>query len=869
MLITLKFLVGLCLVLTLTVIGTNSMDILFEYRAQYEVSRGVTYERNRMMTTDGMLDVHVLIIDLSQPYISVAPVSSAHELGLRETTSNMLRDAGALAGINADFFGTAGWNSVHFGPVAADGSLLAVNPNTNSARDEFAAFFLDTAGNPFFAYMRSTVRFYNNWRNNIAISAYNTVGPALDWPVIISQSAMLDTYSLTSRFEGLTKIVVSGGQIVQVTQPGATVIVPSNGFVVVLPARMATYRRYFNVGEPAHMSVTNDLGIDFANIQAAIGGGAVVLAGGETVYNRGVAPNARHPRSAIAATQCGQYLILLAIDGRSHSVGATHTELATILRMYGAYDAMHFDGGGSTTIVSSTRGQDMHVANIPADGAQRRVINALGVFDNSTMGAPVGLGVQVYGQAVQGIGVNIGVFLHDIFGNRIDAEGATISIVEGEASVYANIVTPKQAGVLIIEARHASTGMVTTHAVYVFALAELYLQISSANLFEGQHASLSFSALSQCGANIAVTQVQELGVWPANLGHFEGSNFIATSGGNGYIYASIGDVQAFLPISVIGFGAGIPMPVWQIGQLAHPSYGNVAVTTETVLGMQLIRMDYEFMPRSTTQAAYVVFDPPLAISYGATALRLQVLGDGSGHWLRARIRDAAGQVHLIDFASHVDFIGWETVIATLPANAVGPLTIDQIYMVSLNVEYASRHLVFFYQLESLHPSQTTVDVPLGTQFIDRMQATAGFNGAPGMRLHEFVVPTTATSLVPVIWGGFHAFNMTAADGGLASTNAAQWQVLQYIANQSHTAPLLILLDTPPHAFAQSMEYELFHLALRSAAANGRDVFVVSASGNHTMVRLRDGVRYITIPAPDIGIATIRFWVSSSGEILWG
>ncbi|MCA0374560.1 MAG: phosphodiester glycosidase family protein [Gemmatimonadetes bacterium] len=83
---------------------------------------------------------------------------------------------------------------------------------------------------------------------------------------------------------------------------------------------------------------------------------------------------ARHPRSAVGVSRDGRTLWLVAVDGRSAtSVGMTLVELADALRALGAWDALNFDGGGSTTLVI-----DGAVVNAPTDpSGEREVANVL------------------------------------------------------------------------------------------------------------------------------------------------------------------------------------------------------------------------------------------------------------------------------------------------------------------------------------------------------------------------------------------------------------------------------------------------------------------------------------------------------------
>ena len=86
---------------------------------------------------------------------------------------------------------------------------------------------------------------------------------------------------------------------------------------------------------------------------------------------------ARHPRSAIGFSRDSSRVYLLTVDGRAeNSVGTTLIELAALLRKLGAWEAMNFDGGGSTTMVVGGK-----VVNAPSDAeGERAVGNALMVL---------------------------------------------------------------------------------------------------------------------------------------------------------------------------------------------------------------------------------------------------------------------------------------------------------------------------------------------------------------------------------------------------------------------------------------------------------------------------------------------------------
>lgn len=113
-----------------------------------------------------------------------------------------------------------------------------------------------------------------------------------------------------------------------------------------------------------------------------IGGWPRIVAGGLNVAHEAAQregtisrnAEARHPRSAVGLSRDGRTMWLVVVDGRNErSVGMTLVELGDAMRELGAWDALNFDGGGSTTLVIDGR-----VVNVPTDAAGERAVgNAL------------------------------------------------------------------------------------------------------------------------------------------------------------------------------------------------------------------------------------------------------------------------------------------------------------------------------------------------------------------------------------------------------------------------------------------------------------------------------------------------------------
>ena len=89
-----------------------------------------------------------------------------------------------------------------------------------------------------------------------------------------------------------------------------------------------------------------------------------------------------HPRTAIGFKDGGQTLLLVTADGRQDPVlGVSLRRLARFMADLGAETALNLDGGGSTTMVARPLGEEkVTVRNSPSDGCERYDPNGVGVF---------------------------------------------------------------------------------------------------------------------------------------------------------------------------------------------------------------------------------------------------------------------------------------------------------------------------------------------------------------------------------------------------------------------------------------------------------------------------------------------------------
>lgn len=159
----------------------------------------------------------------------------------------------------------------------------------------------------------------------------------------------------------------------------------SRGKVLGRPAK-DNLRATLVVSKNGKVSIRNQLKELPADAEFAVSGNAMILYDGKITreLERGLAPT-----SAVGISADGKTLYLVVIDGRQEkSRGATLDEMAAILMKMGAWHAINFDGGGSTTMVLKDPATGVFtIVNQPSDVSslgiaqlvERAVIDVIGI----------------------------------------------------------------------------------------------------------------------------------------------------------------------------------------------------------------------------------------------------------------------------------------------------------------------------------------------------------------------------------------------------------------------------------------------------------------------------------------------------------
>ena len=346
------------------------------------------------------LRVFYTTTDLSTPAVSVEALIAQDKLSGGATVSSMATshstaEKSYFAGINTNFFVTSGTATNGVSKVGAPqqaavsrGEIYLTSTAGNSGNRAWPNFFMDADGKPnigAISYDAGTaecngqsVKFttVNNSANNNAVSVYTPKyygilnQPSLNGSVAEVPAKMIEGDYI--EFGKTVKLEVTGAA----TTTGDRVI-PDGEYMIAGRGNAMSFVQNLQPGDVVTLTARATVdGTEVFPMDVATGN-PWILENGEVLESEGDRgdASARHPRSSIGYSSDQSKLVMMVIDGRSALSDGVHTkELAGMMYYAGADEAINVDGGGSSTMYTSSLG----VRNRPSDGHERAC--ACGMF---------------------------------------------------------------------------------------------------------------------------------------------------------------------------------------------------------------------------------------------------------------------------------------------------------------------------------------------------------------------------------------------------------------------------------------------------------------------------------------------------------
>lgn len=346
------------------------------------LSTGVLLTTEIMRTPSGPVLVHMLNVDLTKPGVHLGVVQAQNRLiSPGETISNMANRTGALAGINGDYFEVNGLGrpigmEVINGQLMQSPSMYAVFGITSYLKFTIAHETFDatiTAGAA--SFKLSSI----NHLVELHEGKLGLITPALGAPT----GVWGDTVVM------LQRSVISSNVLTVLSIQRAGTVLPAlvNRYALVGRGAAGAWllsHLHKGVRVSVHERITPD-----NNLFQALGGGLVLVKNG-AIYQDHPLPvlrsaYSRNPFTAVGISRDGKHALFAVFDGRNSgqfgSKGITSIQAAYYLLAHGAYQAMMFDGGGSSEMVARFSGHSgVSVVNYPSGGGERRLANGLFIF---------------------------------------------------------------------------------------------------------------------------------------------------------------------------------------------------------------------------------------------------------------------------------------------------------------------------------------------------------------------------------------------------------------------------------------------------------------------------------------------------------
>ncbi|MGX9888215.1 phosphodiester glycosidase family protein [Streptomyces sp. NPDC002276] len=363
---------------------------------------GVTYRQFDITAARGVTHAHVVVVDLRDTHVRVNLLYPG-AVAAREPVSELADSAGAVAGVNGDFFnitetqhpGVEATGSTD-GPAIASGVALkgavpdgqrfgpALPPGTNTRNvlgvgiDRVARLdsltLKGTVGTP---EGRMPLGGFNQYALPVnSIGAFTT-----QWGSVsrVRATCGTDTNRAAACSTDAYEVAIRHARVVSTSNTPGSGAIAAGTTVLVGREAGAQQLRKLSVGERVqvlHRLVASGSGVPY---RFALGG-YPVLRDGQPLA--GLDNTTSAVRTAVGIAQGGHRLLLFATDGAvAYRSGLTIAEVAAEMKKLGSTDAFSLDGGGSTTLVARAPGASaVTVRNHPSGGAERPVPNGVGIF---------------------------------------------------------------------------------------------------------------------------------------------------------------------------------------------------------------------------------------------------------------------------------------------------------------------------------------------------------------------------------------------------------------------------------------------------------------------------------------------------------
>ncbi|MCO7124238.1 phosphodiester glycosidase family protein [Sporolactobacillus shoreicorticis] len=436
-----------------------------------------------------------------------------------------------------------------------------------------------------------------------------------------------------------------------------------------------------------------------ANLKQALGAKNILVKDGKIGNTSPIGANIE-PRTAVGI-KGDNTVFFVVIDGRQapYSNGISMSDLAQLMLDMGAIQAVNLDGGGSTTYISRTPGEDeLSLKNRPSDGTERTVANSWLIISNAS--ADHVFASAVISPADKTYSPNSTI---TFTAKGKDAAGYSAPLPADGLSwglsdpTFGSIETTK--GVFQSNGKEGKVTVTLSYNGKIIGSTDVEIAVPDELLFTQKALSLKFNTSNDLGL-VARYEGREVILhdgdikwsFDPNMGTIDNTDILHTgsksasgdliatlTGAN--LSATLSVTVGQLPTILYDFEAGL-------GDWSPSTAGRGEVSVLSLsdypdgiirFGDHSLRMDYDFTnaTKNATLGAYAGPAKSKDIPGMPTGIGMWVhaTSEAQGYWLRMYVYDKAGTnkpINLTTQTEGINWTGWKYVEAPIPANYEGP-----------------------------------------------------------------------------------------------------------------------------------------------------------------------------------------------------
>lgn len=745
----------------------------------------------------------VIAVDLTNPYVQLDVMTGkGGQLTTRQSVENMAKETGAVAGVNGDFFNTAG-QGVPMGAAVSKGTLV-----TSPAQLQgMYAFGVKKDGTPLIDRFGFSGTVLAGDGSTFPLTGINqeayTTEPDKGYSHVNKMFIYTSDWKSEQRPAASgttpTEVLVQGGVVQQVSLKAAIPgPVPADGYILRAHGTAADYvATHLTVGQKVDTtyelrSLTDGQTIDPSDLKMMIGGHTLLVDQGQpsafTRSTTSISGGSSVARTAVGYSQDGKTAYIITVENNSSSGGLTLKELQGFMTSIGVWKGMNLDGGGSTTMVTRPLAEnEVELTFTTSNGAagQRAVANGLGVFTTAPQGSLKGL--KIIGEKSLFIGQTVAYQLkgYDTYYNPIDTSGANPSWKADNGNVVwtnEGFKGVKAGSSKITAISGEAKDTMTINVLGGSDLQSLTAGTSFAPLTAGSTVSVPMTATLKDGRSVTVPSQSVKWTFSGMKADVQNGELTVKAVNAGAKIAYATPVYDGFNGTPIVFSTSTEQ-IWESFDNATSDItftGKPAEVTGTASIVQgtgdhakskVLKLDYDLTGGSGNKFAYAELNGTVgkAIPDNATAMTVDLLGDSSLNWVRAEFADANGKPVYVDLARPLDFTGWKTLTVDLTASGMKyPAKLKRLYVVNVTEgqdERAMTGSVSFDNIKFTAPSsEGDTGFPSATAQMVVGQKSMTVNGEK-QALDVAPLLKNGTTYVPIkyvldVFGGSSVWNST-------------------------------------------------------------------------------------------------------------